>query len=87
MNPQNKGAGIDVSPAVRDYLGMPSGGKVDWRFVDVGEIPAGPWSKYGMNNHFVRIKELRDRQQQQLATSRIEELRRQREQMFNGGAQ
>ncbi len=58
------GSGIYVSPAVRDYLGMPSWATVDWRFVDVGEIPEGPWSKYGMNNHFVRIKELRDRQQQ-----------------------
>ena len=86
-NPHNKGAGIDVSPAVRDYLGMPSGATVDWRFVDVGEIPAGPWSKLGMNNHFVRIKELRDRQQQQLAAGRLEELRRQREQALKGGAQ
>jgi hypothetical protein len=55
--------------------------------VDVGEIPAGPWSKLGMNNHFVRIKELRDRQQQQLAAGRLEELRRQREQALKGGAQ
>lgn len=86
-NPHNKGAGIDVSPAVRDFLGMPSGAAVDWRFVDVGEIPPGPWSRFGMNNHFVRIKELRDRQQQQLAASRMEELKRQRDQAFKGGAQ
>lgn len=86
-NTGNKGAGIDVSPAVRDYLGMPSGAKVDWRFVDVGEIPAGPWSKLGMNNHFVRIKELRERQQQQLAARQLEELRRQRDPGFSMGAQ
>src|SRR5258708_29686707 len=30
----NHGAGIDVSPAVRDYLGLGSLGLVDWRFVE-----------------------------------------------------
>jgi hypothetical protein len=84
-NPHNKGAGLDVSPAVRDYLGMPSGAKVDWRFVDVNEIPAGPWTKYGMNNHFVRIKELRARQEQSLAQARERELLRLREQRFGSG--
>jgi formylglycine-generating enzyme required for sulfatase activity len=82
---KTSGSGIYVSPAVRDFLNMPSWAKVDWRFVDVGEIPAGPWAKLGMNNHFVRIKELRDRQQQQLAAGRLEELRRQREQALKGG--
>ncbi len=86
-NTSNKGAGIDLSPAVRDYLGMSSGAKVDWRFVDVGEIPPGPWSRYGMNNHLVRIKELRDRHQPYLAQNRMEELRRLREQQFSGGGQ
>ena len=80
------GSGIYVSPAVRDYLGMPSWATVDWRFVDVGEIPAGPWSKLGMNNHFVRIKELRDRQQRLLEASRLEELRRQRKQALKDEA-
>lgn len=84
-NPHNKGAGLDVSPAVRDYLGMPSGAKVDWRFVDVNEIPVGPWTKLGMNNHFVRIKELRARQEQSLAQSREEELRKLRDQRFGSG--
>ncbi len=84
-NPHNKGAGLDVAPAVRDYLGMPSGAKVDWRFVDVNEIPAGPWTKYGMNNHFVRIKELRARQEQSLAQAREQELLRLREQRFGSG--
>jgi hypothetical protein len=40
----NHGAGIDVSPAVRDYLGLGSQGMVDWRFVEEAEVPAGPWS-------------------------------------------
>jgi hypothetical protein len=84
-NPHNKGAGLDVAPAVRDYLGMPSGAKVDWRFVDVNEIPAGPWTKYGMNNHFVRIKQLRARQEQSLAQAREQELLRLREQRFGSG--
>jgi hypothetical protein len=39
----NHGAGIDVSPAVRDYLGVGSQGLVDWRFAEEVEVPAGPW--------------------------------------------
>ena len=30
----NKGAGLDVSPAVRDYLGLKPTDVTDWRFVD-----------------------------------------------------
>ncbi len=44
---QNGGAGIDISPSVRDYLGMKSGEKVHWRFVEAGQVPYGPWKKYG----------------------------------------
>jgi hypothetical protein len=40
----NHGAGIDVSPAVRDYLGLGALDVVDWRFVEQAEVPAGPWS-------------------------------------------
>jgi hypothetical protein len=42
----NHGAGIDVSPAVRDYLGLGHLDLVDWRFADQAEVPAGPWSLY-----------------------------------------
>ena len=42
----NHGAGVDVSPAVRDYLGLGSLGLVDWRFVEQGNLPIGPWSLY-----------------------------------------
>jgi hypothetical protein len=42
----NRGAGIDVSPAVRDYLGLGSLDLVDWRFVEMSEVSAGPWSLY-----------------------------------------
>lgn len=54
MNFSNKGAGIDISPAVRDYLGVRSGEKVHWRFVELHRIPRGPWSRYGSNNPFVQ---------------------------------
>lgn len=49
----NKGAGLDVSPAVRDYLGMNDTDVTDWKFVDFEEVPPGPWSKHGDNNTFV----------------------------------
>jgi len=56
----NKGAGLDVSPAVRDYLGMKSSDVTDWRFVDFDEVPTGPWAQHGDNNTFV----MNQRQQQ-----------------------
>ncbi len=49
----NKGAGLDVSPAVRDFLGMEPTDVTDWRFVDFSEVPRGPWSTLGENNTFV----------------------------------
>ena len=42
----NHGAGIDVSPAVRDYLGLRSLDLVDWRFVDQSDVAVGPWWQY-----------------------------------------
>lgn len=49
----NKGAGLDVSPAVRDYLGLEPTDVTDWKFVEFSEVPRGPWSKLGDNNTFV----------------------------------
>lgn len=49
----NRGAGLDVSPAVRDYLGLGPTDVTDWQFVEVAEVPPGPWRSYGDNNHFV----------------------------------
>lgn len=49
----NQGAGLDVSPAVRDYLGMKGKDVCDWKFVEFSEVPPGPWAKYGDNNTFV----------------------------------
>ncbi len=43
---RNKGAGIDLSPAVRDHLGIRSGARVEWRFVEDHEVPAGPWKNW-----------------------------------------
>jgi hypothetical protein len=36
-------AGIDVSPAVRDYLTLNAVDVVDWQFVDASQVPSGPW--------------------------------------------
>ena len=49
----NKGAGLDVSPAVRDYLGLSETDVTDWQFVDFKHVPHGPWSKLGENNTFI----------------------------------
>jgi hypothetical protein len=49
----NHGAGLDVSPAVRDFLGLDGSDVTDWKFVEFEEIPEGPWAEHGDNNHFV----------------------------------
>ena len=49
----NQGAGLDVSPAVRDYLRMGGKDVCDWKFVEARDVPAGPWTKHGDNNTFV----------------------------------
>jgi len=49
----NQGAGLDVSPAVRDYLGLGVKDACDWKFVEFREVPHGPWAMYGDNNTFV----------------------------------
>jgi hypothetical protein len=49
----NRGAGLDVSPAIRDYLGLGNTDLTDWRFVDFEQVPPGPWTLYGDNNTFV----------------------------------
>lgn len=42
-NEQNQRAGLDVSPAVRDYLGLAGLDVVDWQFVLAADVPDGPW--------------------------------------------
>ncbi len=56
----NNGAGLDISPAVRDYLGLKGTDVTDWKFVDDKDVPKGPWALYGDNNHFVKAKETRE---------------------------
>jgi hypothetical protein len=41
----NKHAGIDLSPAVNDYLGLKDIDTVDWQFVDAKDVPDGPWKE------------------------------------------
>jgi len=48
----NGGAGLDVSPAVRDYLGLKQTDVTDWQFVEFNEVPRGPWSMLGKNSTF-----------------------------------
>lgn len=43
---RNGGAGIDLAPAVRDYLQLSSGATVEWRFVNEREVPTGPWRSW-----------------------------------------
>src|SRR5436189_138337 len=61
QNP-NHGAGLDVSPAVRDYLGLAPTDVTDWQFVEVRDVPPGPWRNYGDNNHFVLARRQSDQQ-------------------------
>jgi hypothetical protein len=64
----NRGAGLDVSPAVRDYLGLQPTDVTDWKFVDFKDVPAGPWSKLGDNNTFVLTKRKSGTQMAEAAT-------------------
>jgi hypothetical protein len=52
----NQNAGLDVSPAVRDYLGLGGIEACDWKFVEFREVPPGPWAMYGDNNRFVILR-------------------------------
>ena len=65
----NQNAGLDVSPAVRDFLGLNGMDVTDWRFVDVDEVPPGPWADHGDNNHFVIAK--KKAEQKALAYARM----------------
>jgi hypothetical protein len=48
----NGGAGLDVSPAVRDYLGLSGEDVTDWRFVSTP--PPGPWLNFGESTTLAR---------------------------------
>ena len=38
-------AGLDVSPAIRDYLGLQNVDTTSWSFVGAGGVPAGSWQQ------------------------------------------
>lgn len=38
-------AGLDVSPAVRDYLGLQDVDITSWEFVSPKDVPTGPWAQ------------------------------------------
>lgn len=74
-NKENNGAGLDVSPAVRDFLGISSGALCDWRFCDESEVPDGPWKRYGKNNTFLN----KEQPDNEALRKQYEELVRKRE--------
>ena len=51
---RNQAAGIDLSPAVRDYLDLRSGAAVEWRFADDREVPRGPWKNWSRESALPR---------------------------------
>ena len=85
-NTSNNGAGIDISPAIRDYLGLKSMSKCDWRFVDVSEVPSGPWRTFGSNNHFVKAQKVEKEREHTAISSRLDELRKMRDAYFQQGS-
>lgn len=56
----NDAAGLDVSPAVRDYLGLDGSDVTDWKFVEFEDVPLGPWAEHGENNDFVMNRRAAD---------------------------
>ncbi|MEM7014815.1 MAG: hypothetical protein AAF585_25425 [Verrucomicrobiota bacterium] len=77
--------GLDVSPAIRDFLELRSHQKCDWRFVDLDEVPDGPWKKYGENNPFVKLRkeesqeQATDEEKKRLADERTAKQREERD--------
>jgi hypothetical protein len=54
----NGGAGLDVSPAVRDFLGLRGLDITDWRFVRAGAVPPGPWLYYGRDGNRLDVEKV-----------------------------
>jgi hypothetical protein len=44
-NKINNNAGLDVSPAVHDYLNLQDIDSIDWQFVNFSDVPEGPWKQ------------------------------------------
>jgi hypothetical protein len=43
--PRSRHAGLDVSPAVRDYLSLKDVDTINWQFVPTEQVPDGPWKE------------------------------------------
>jgi hypothetical protein len=43
-NTQGLKAGLDISPATAQYLGIEDSARTEWRFVDAAHVPEGPWT-------------------------------------------
>lgn len=43
--PKEPRAGLDVSPAIADYLGIDGKADVSWQFVRESDVPDGPWKE------------------------------------------
>jgi hypothetical protein len=43
--PAEPRAGLDLSPALADYLAVDGRGVVSWRFIDSSKVPKGEWTK------------------------------------------
>jgi hypothetical protein len=52
---RNRDAGIDVSPAVKEYLGMSGTDACDWRFASDDEITPGPWKMRDAGRSLTRV--------------------------------
>jgi hypothetical protein len=46
----NDNAGLDVSPAVKDFLGLGDVDKTSWQFIDASQVPDGPWKSTTTNS-------------------------------------
>jgi hypothetical protein len=85
---ENGAAGIDLSPSIRDYLGVKSGEKVHWRFVEDSQVPYGPWKKYGSRpepqiaNAGDRAAPPKDGQSEEAQRKYLEYLRKLRDEQF-----
>jgi hypothetical protein len=44
-NSKKSKAGLDISPSVRDYLGLKDVDRTDWEFVEFSQVPEGPWKQ------------------------------------------
>lgn len=50
-------AGLDVSPAVRDYLGLDGDNLTSWAFMPASSVPNGPWKTIVTTSHGYEVTE------------------------------